>query len=159
MGELILLFMVILGITIWFLIIAGVLFIFALFGVPKLFDFVKLFYQNKERLAYKNLLYSFLLIVPLFLFILSFLDKYGHYYQFMAGVFLISSYLGLAFFMLFIYSLKMKHMKNTIKSLFIGCTIFLFFAFSSFVIFQPIVIYIMEHPESIYSHLLDTLFK
>ena len=157
MGELILLLMVMLGAIIWFLVIAGVLFIFALLGVPQLFDFVKLFHQDKERLAYKNLLYSFLLIMPLFLFILSFLDKYGHYYQFMAGVFLISSYWGLAFFMLFIYSLKMKHINNIKKSLLIGGTIFLFFAFSSFVIFQPIVTHVMAHPETIYSDILDII--
>ena len=132
---------------VFIMIIAGLLGLLALFGVPKLFDFVKLFHKGEEKNAFKKLLYSFLFVFPFLLFIVSLLDKYGLFYQVCLGIFLVSSFLGLAIFILFIYSLKKKHNQNIIKSFLMGGVVFLFFAPSSFFTLKPIVIYMIEHPD------------
>ena len=157
MGIFAIFFMILMMVIIVFLVIGGLLFILALFGVPKLFDFIKLFHQGEEKKAYKKLLYSFLFVLPFLLFVLFFLGKYGLFYQSMAGIFLVSSYFGLAVFILFLYSVKKQHIKNSIKSLFMGGVIFIFFAPSGFFTLKPIVTYLIEHPDVSSIDLLDII--
>ena len=140
-GFFFLIFYIILGIILIMLMIALVLGILALFGAPNFFKSIKLYYEGEEKEAYKKIFYAFLFVLPLLIWLIYLLQftTATLFYKISMGIFLISSFVGLAVFLLFLYSVKMKNIEKSIKALLMGAVVFIFFAPSGFFTLKPIV--------------------
>ena len=147
------------------LVIALILGILALFGAPNYFKAIKLYYEGEEKEAYKKVFYAFLFVLPFLLWLIFLIDMTGVtlFYEISTAIFLISSFIGLAVFLLFLYSVKMKNIEKSIKALLMGAVVFIFFAPSGFFILKPIImegiIPYLESNKSISFDPIDIIFS
>jgi len=118
--------------------------------IPPLFqEFMKiteLYFTLEFKKAVIRHFFHLLFFLPFLLYILYLAFTLGASYWkiFAIFIFLGSSFFGFYIFIFFLYSLVKKSYKRVFVSLFLGAGVFVFFAPSAYVLFEPIVVPLWE---------------